>query len=107
MDEPLAAVDSQTRVLLQSEIARIWAAENEAGRHRTVIWITHSIEEAVFLSDRVAVMSRRPGRVRKIIDVNLPRPRSEMLHADLVGAELCEQIWSLIRDEAKDALMEM
>lgn len=106
MDEPLAAVDSQTRVLLQTEIAKIWAAENEAGRRRTVLWITHSIEEAVFLSDRVAVMSRRPGRVIEIVDIPLQRPRNEVLHADAIAAELCERIWSLIRDQAKDAMME-
>lgn len=106
MDEPLAALDSQTRLLLQEEIAKIWSAEGDAGKRRTVVWVTHSIEEAVFLSDRVAVMSRRPGRISKIVNIPLPRPRAEMLQADARGAELCSEIWSLVKDQAKEALME-
>lgn len=70
MDEPFAAVDAQTRMTLQEEMSRLWEVER-----RTVIFVTHSVEEAVFLSNRIVVMSPRPGRVAEIVDVPLPRPR--------------------------------
>src|SRR2546425_12348704 len=70
-DEPLAALDAQTRRVLQDELARIWA---ETGK--TFIYVTHSLQEAVLLGGRIVVMTARPGRVKEIIDVRLPRPRS-------------------------------
>lgn len=70
MDEPFAAVDAQTRETLQDELLRIWEET-----HKTIVFITHSIEEAVFLGDRVAVMNANPGSIKEIIKVNLPRPR--------------------------------
>lgn len=70
MDEPFAAVDAQTRETMQEELLRIWEKT-----HKTIVFITHSIEEAVFLADRVAVLSANPGAVKEIIDVDLPRPR--------------------------------
>jgi NitT/TauT family transport system ATP-binding protein len=70
MDEPFAAVDAQTREVLQEELLLIWAKTK-----KTIIFITHSIEEAIFLADRVAVMASNPGSIKEIIDVNLPRPR--------------------------------
>ena len=70
MDEPFAALDAQTREILQGELLRIWE------RYRkTIVFITHSLDEAIFLSDRIAVMTRRPGTVKQILDVPLPRPR--------------------------------
>src|SRR5215475_4914560 len=70
MDEPFSALDAQTREIMQTELMRIW----EEGR-KTVLFVTHQIDEAVFLSDRVLVLARRPGRIQETIDVALPRPR--------------------------------
>ena len=70
MDEPFAAVDAQTRESLQDELLHIWEET-----HKTIVFITHSIEEAVFLGDRVAVMTANPGTLKEIVKVNLPRPR--------------------------------
>ncbi|PLZ03779.1 nitrate ABC transporter ATP-binding protein [Burkholderia sp. WAC0059] len=71
MDEPFSALDSLTRDVMQEEILKIWERER-----KTVILVTHSIDEAVFMSDRVLVMSRRPGRIKECIDIDLPRPRT-------------------------------
>jgi NitT/TauT family transport system ATP-binding protein len=70
MDEPFAAVDAQTRALLQRELERVWVQT-----HKTVLFVTHSVDEAIFLADRVLVMTARPGRVKEIISIDLPRPR--------------------------------
>lgn len=70
MDEPFGALDAQTRNNLQNELLRIWQEEK-----RTIIFVTHSVDEAVFLSDRIVILSKRPGSVKKIIDISIPRPR--------------------------------
>ncbi|MDI9645970.1 MAG: ABC transporter ATP-binding protein [Archaeoglobales archaeon] len=70
MDEPLAALDAQTRNMMQSELVRIWSATK-----KTIIYVTHSIEEAVYLSDRVIIFTPRPAKVKKIVKVDIPRPR--------------------------------
>ena len=70
MDEPFAALDAQTREIMQTELLRIW----EQGR-KTVLFVTHQIDEAVFLSDRVLVFARRPGRLQENVEIELPRPR--------------------------------
>jgi NitT/TauT family transport system ATP-binding protein len=72
-DEPFAALDAQTREFLQGELLRIWES---GATKKTVLFVTHSIDEAIFLSDRIAVMTQAPGRVKELIDIDLPRPRN-------------------------------
>ncbi|MBP2660479.1 MAG: cmpD 4 [Firmicutes bacterium] len=98
MDEPFAALDAQTRETLQLELIRIWEADK-----KTIVFITHSIDEAILLSDRVAVMTARPGRVKEIIDVSLPRPRSEEIRNSSEFAQIRQYAWSLIKDEVTKA----
>jgi len=100
MDEPLAALDAQTRIILQEELLRIWGQDRPAAERRTVVFITHAIDEAVFLADRIAVMTTNPGRLKAIIDVPLPRPRDDATRARSEFQALNQHIWSLIRDEA-------
>jgi len=100
MDEPLAALDAQTRLILQDELLRIWGQDSPASVRRTVVFITHAIDEAVFLADRIAVMTTNPGRLKALIDVPLPRPRNDATRASAEFQALSQHIWSLIRDEA-------
>jgi NitT/TauT family transport system ATP-binding protein len=104
MDEPLAALDAQTRTILQGELLRIWGEVLPPGERKTAVFITHAIEEAVFLGDRVVVMSSQPGRVIAIIDIPLPRPRQESVRADPEFGRLTQEIWALIRDQAYRAI---
>ncbi len=104
MDEPLAALDAQTRTILQGELLRIWGEVLPRDARKTAIFITHGIEEAVFLADRVVVMSSQPGRVSAIIDIDLPRPRQEEVRADPAFGRLTQEIWGLIRDQAYRAI---
>ena len=104
MDEPLGALDAQTRLILQVELLRIWSSIGAGSRHKTVVFITHDIDEAVFLADRVVVMSRHPGRIKAVIDIDLPRPRDEAVRGDPRFAHFADEIWSLIRDEARQAI---
>ena len=95
MDEPFAALDEQTRLLLGDKVLQIQQALRQ-----TTLLITHNITEAVQLSDRVLVMTYRPGRVRRIIDIDLPRPRtSEVVGSDAFGRYVAA-IWSDLREEA-------
>lgn len=94
MDEPFGALDAQTRVLLQEEIARI---SSEAGK--TVIFVTHGIDEAVFLADRVVVMSPRPGRVRDEVLVPLPRPRRAEMRSDPWFVSTVNDLWETLKPE--------
>jgi NitT/TauT family transport system ATP-binding protein len=99
MDEPFAALDAQTRELMQAELLRIW---QETGK--TVLFITHQIEEAVYLADRIGVFSARPGRVKVILDVKFPRPRG--LHIKRTPEFLApvDEIWRLIEADARRSL---
>jgi NitT/TauT family transport system ATP-binding protein len=106
MDEPLAALDAQTRLVLQDEILRIWRQDRPADERRTVVFITHGIDEAVYLADRVVVLGSRPGRLKAIVDVPLPRPRGEETRSSAAFADLSRSIWELIREEAIRATVE-
>jgi NitT/TauT family transport system ATP-binding protein len=98
MDEPFAALDAQTREAMQEELLRIWRA---AGK--TVLFITHQIDEAIFLSDRVIVFSARPGRVRECISIDIERPRALRLKREARFHALEDRIWTLIHDDATTA----
>lgn len=100
MDEPLAALDAQTRIILQDELLRIWGQDRAPAERRTVVFITHAIDEAVFLADRVAVMTAHPGRLKEVVEISLPRPRTDATRASPEFQALTQHIWSLIRDEA-------
>jgi NitT/TauT family transport system ATP-binding protein len=100
MDEPLGALDAQTRLILQVELLRIWGETAPREERKTAIFITHEISEAVFLADRVVVMSNNPGSVKAVLPIDLPRPRAESVRAN----PLTEQIWGMIRDEAYRAI---
>jgi len=95
MDEPFASLDAQTRETMQEELLRIWKVAN-----KTVLFITHQIDEAIFLSDRVIVFSGRPGRVKESIPVGIERPRALRLKREARFHALEDRIWSLIHDEA-------
>ena len=94
MDEPLAALDAQTRVILQEELLRLWA---ELGA--TVIYVTHSLEEALLLGDRVVLLTARPGRVKRVFPVPLGRPRGLEARASPEFGELVDKIWAELREE--------
>jgi NitT/TauT family transport system ATP-binding protein len=99
LDEPFAALDAQTREVMQGELLRIWRASGT-----TILLITHQIDEAVYLSDRVVVFSARPGTVRDEITIDLPRPRAlEVKRTPEFGA-LVERIWRLIENEVRLAV---
>jgi NitT/TauT family transport system ATP-binding protein len=94
MDEPFAALDAQTRDLMQAELLRVW---REA--RKTVLFVTHQIDEAIYLSDRVMVMSKRPGRAKKIFAIPLPRPREYEMRVTPQFNELKLEIWNTLKDE--------
>jgi NitT/TauT family transport system ATP-binding protein len=99
MDEPFAALDAQTRDGLQDELLRIWERTG-----KTVVFITHGIEEAVYLGQRVAVMTSRPGRIKRVVEVPLTaRSTTEDLRSDPEFARYRHEIWSLLRDEVDKA----
>ena len=100
MDEPFASVDAQTREILQEQLLEIWETQR-----RTMVFITHSIEEAILMGDRVAVLSTRPGRVKEIIDIPFGHPRNiNEIFLDERFAELRNQVWNQLRDEASAEL---
>lgn len=97
MDEPFAALDAQLRRLLQEELLDLWQEHS-----RTVVFVTHSIDEAIFLGDRVVVMSRRPGRIIGDYPVPLPRPRGPEVRAHPEFGQLANTLWEQLRQEVHD-----
>ncbi len=95
MDEPFAALDAQTREFMQSELLKIWNRQK-----KTVLFITHQIDEAIFLADRVLVMGTRPGRIKREFAVPFARPRSLSVKRDPEFLKLNDEIWRLIEEEA-------
>ena len=102
MDEPFAAVDAQTREILQFELLRIWEQ-----RPTTMVFVTHSIEEAVLMGDRVVILKGRPSGVHEVVDVGLPHPRGRATLAERRFAEVREHVWSALMDEARRAEYEL
>jgi NitT/TauT family transport system ATP-binding protein len=96
MDEPFGALDSQTRETMQEEVTRLWERTR-----KTIVFVTHDIEEAVFLGDRVVVLSARPGRIREEVRIDLPRPRGLEIKKSAQCHEYRNYIWDLIRGESK------
>jgi len=101
MDEPFASLDAQTREIMQTELLRIW----EQGR-KTVLFVTHQIDEAVFLSDRVLVFARRPGRLQENIEIKLPRPRSLALKRTPEFIAYVDHIWTMIEHDVRAAVID-
>src|SRR5262249_46996380 len=92
MDEPFSAVDEQTRELLQHELLELWAKTK-----KTIIFVTHSIDEAVYMSDRIIVMGARPGRIVETVEVDLPRPRDDGTRALLQFGRLRTNAWKILK----------
>jgi len=95
LDEPFSALDAQTREFMQAELLRIWRTAK-----KTSIFITHQIDEAIYLADRVFVFGARPGRVVDVVDVDIPRPRDLKIKRDPAFLRLVDHIWSLIEKES-------
>jgi NitT/TauT family transport system ATP-binding protein len=98
MDEPFGALDAQTRESMQEELTRLWERTG-----KTIVFVTHDIDEAVYLGDRVVVLTARPGRIREEIRIELPRPRSLEVKKSLQCHEYRNYIWDLIRSESRAA----
>ena len=97
MDEPFGALDEQNRIILQQELLRIWQ-----GTQKTTVFITHSIDEALCLGDRVMVMTTHPGTIKTIVTIDLPRPRDiATIRTSQQYNELFQSIWSVLRDEVQ------
>jgi NitT/TauT family transport system ATP-binding protein len=98
MDEPFGALDAQTRSLMQELLLQVWERHQQ-----TVLFVTHDIEEALLLADRVCVMTARPGRIKKSIGVKLPRPRALEITASPEFNALRLEVLALIREESQRA----
>ena len=100
MDEPFSALDAQSREIMQTELLRIW----EQGR-KTVLFVTHQIDEAVFLSDEVLVFARRPGRLQERVPIDLPRPRTLALKRTPEFVVYVDKIWKSIENDVRDSVL--
>jgi NitT/TauT family transport system ATP-binding protein len=100
MDEPFAALDGQTREIMQGELLRIWDESR-----KTVLFVTHQVDEAVYLSDRVLVFTVRPGRVKAEIEIDLPRPRTFAMKGTPEFGRYVDQVWQLIEEEVRESML--
>ena len=96
MDEPFGALDAQTRETMQEEVMRLWARTR-----KTIVFVTHDIEEAVYLGDRIVVLTARPGRIREEVTIDLPRPRELEIKKSARVHEYRNYVWDLIRSESQ------
>jgi NitT/TauT family transport system ATP-binding protein len=94
LDEPFAALDAQTREVMQLELLKVWATTR-----KTMLFVTHDIKEAVYLADRVVVMTARPGKVKRTVAIDLPRPRALSLKRDPRFLSYEDEIWASIEEE--------
>jgi NitT/TauT family transport system ATP-binding protein len=99
MDEPFANLDAQTRLLMREELLRIWERDK-----KTVILVTHNLDEAVMLCDRIAVMTSRPGLIKSILNVDVPRPRTMKSMKDPDFASCMDKIWNLLKYDVEHQL---
>jgi len=99
LDEPFASLDAQTREIMQSELVRIWAETK-----KTAVFVTHQIEEAVYLSDRVLVFTVRPGRLKEEVVIDLPRPRGLDVKRTPEFVQYTDRIWKLIEEEVRQGI---
>jgi NitT/TauT family transport system ATP-binding protein len=99
MDEPLGALDAQTRILMQEQLVGLWEAER-----KTVVLVTHAIEEALLLGDQIVVMSARPGRIKDVLEVPFGRPRSVEVESAPEFTRMRQDIWESLRDEVQASL---
>jgi NitT/TauT family transport system ATP-binding protein len=100
MDEPFAALDAQTREIMQLELLRIWKEAK-----KTVLFITHQINEAIYLADRVIVFGARPGKVKEMIKIDIPRPRELAVKREKKFLEYEDHLWTLIEEEVKKTMI--
>ncbi|MPN08887.1 Bicarbonate transport ATP-binding protein CmpC [bioreactor metagenome] len=91
MDEPFGALDAHTRILMQRELLRIWR-----DNRKTILFVTHSVDEAIYLADKIIVMSSRPGTIKKVIDVDMPRPRDR---SNVLYGAMSNEILNMLDDE--------
>ena len=99
MDEPFANLDEQTKIIMQQELIHLWE-----GNRKTVVFITHSIDEAILMGDRIMMLTAHPGRVKRVFDIDLPRPRNiAEIRANPHFAELFTEIWGLLKSEVESA----
>jgi len=101
MDEPFSALDAQTRTLMMEELLGIWERTR-----KSILYVTHNIQEAVYMADRVVVLSRRPGRVLAMVPIELKRPRAETMLGEPAFVHAVDRIWGLIKSQARAALVE-
>jgi NitT/TauT family transport system ATP-binding protein len=99
MDEPFGSLDAQTRLILQDELLKIWKE-----KQKTVVFVTHDIDEAILLGDRVLVMTSVPGRIKEAMDVGIRRPRDLQIESSTEFAELRMKIWNIIRSEVEKSM---